>query len=487
MTASAESLLRGGVWLLALAGAALGIANMVALVASDLPGDYVEGVVLAAQTDVLAGRSPYERLAWATPPYRINLYGPAGYRPGAWIAAAVGAEPGSLVPGRMASVAALAAALGAAWTLARRRLGLGRRAAALAVVAPLGMLPVVVFGAQNRVDVIAVACSAWGLVAAAEPVPRRWLAAPLFVLAVFVKPTAIAAVAAVGLWWLWRRQWRAIVVTTLLCLALGSIWLVRLALVTDGAFFESLFRFNALPFAVGGLSSAASRAFAGGVLPVAAALALVLVLRADDDGRLAGLWMLTATAVAIATVGRVGANVNYFVEACVAAGPILALVFERARRSPSGGRGDGLVAASIGLALAGASLVETGPRVVWEHRGRSERETVERRLAVHVGPGDAVLTTEVVSAMRIGAHPWLNDPFIFARLAEAGTWDESRLLEDLRSGRVLWIIAGEDLRADGSSHSNWSAAVRQVASHWFREVDRAGRFRLYRFTPPGEA
>ena len=103
-------------------------------------------------------------------------------------------------------------------------------------------------------------------------------------------------------------------------------------------------------------------------------------------------------------------------------------------------------------------------------------------MAARVGPGDSILTMEIVTAMRIGARPYLNDPAIFACLANAGLWDESRMLSDLENGTVTWVLADEDLGAPKGAHSNWSDAVRATVATHYDLVQLAGdRLRLYQY------
>lgn len=468
------SLLRPTVWILAGFAAAIGIAAMAGLAVADLPGDYVEGVVLAAQEDVRAGRPLYNELNWTAPPYSINLYGPVYYHLGAWTADLLAASPGSLIPGRLLSLASLALALWALWRLQRELMDLDLGSSVLGVILPLGTLPVVVFGAQYRVDVFAIACGLWGLVLAAEGGRRLWLAPVLFVLAVYTKPTAIAAVLALGLWWLLDRRIREIAIVATGCLVLGGLWLAALAWLTDGAFTQSVFGFNALPFSFGGFLAATRQGLGGGLIVVAAGLAAATVLDHRGGERLAGLYLLVALVLALVTVGRMGANFNYFVEASLALGPVVAAAWDRSRRQA------GCWLPGVLAAVLAGSLLWTGPRAIREHRARSERALVEGRLEQLIRPGDTVLTMEIVSAVRLGAHPVSNDPFIFSRLAETGAWDQSQLVGDLRSGAVEWILADEDLTSPRSGHTNWTDAVRDATEHYFQPVTTLGRLHLYR-------
>ena len=470
------------VWAAVVFAAVVGITNMADMVVRDLPGDFVEGVVLAGQQDVLEGRSLYDRDRWSRPPYSINLYGPVYYWLGAAMALVIGTEA-SLIPGRLLTVLSLLFALAATWRLQRQLLGLDRAAALLGVLLPVGLLPVVVFGAQYRVDTFAIACGLWGLVAGASGGRTVYLAPVFFVAAVYTKPTAIVAALALVLWLLVSRRWREVVIVSVGCLLLGGVVLGVLSVMTDGAFVRSVFGFNALPFALGGLIRAAQYGFSGGLLALGAGVAASMLVDRRPAVRLAALYLLLALAFALATVGRVGANFNYFIEPGLMVGPILAVAWQRALRVDD--RRVMRTAAAIGLALISSSLLWTGPRALHEWRGRNLRQATEDAVAARVAPDDTILTMEIVTALRIGAQPYLNDPAIFACLANVGLWDESRLLVDLANGRVLWVFADEDLMAPRGAHSNWSDAVRATVAAGYDLVETPGdRLRLYRYRSP---
>lgn len=474
-----ELILRVALWVVVLLAAAVGIANMADMIVRDLPGDYVEGVVLAGQQDILEGRSLYDRDRWLQPPYSINLYGPVYYSLGASVASVMGGGA-SLIPGRLLTVLSLLLALAASWQLQRRLLGFDRVTALLGVLLPVGLLPVVVFGAQYRVDTFAIACGLWGLVVGASGGRRVYLAPLFFVVAVYTKPTAIAAALALFVWLLFRRRWRDVVIISVGCLMLGGVTLVVLQMLTDGAFVRSVFGFNALPFAVGGLIRAAQYGFSGGLVALGAGVAVSMLTDRSPAARLTAGYMLVALLFALATVGRVGANFNYFIEPGLMVGPVLAFAWHRALRADD--RRVMGTAAAIGLAMLASSLLWTLPRVVHEWRGRDLRQQTEAAVAAQVGEDETILTMEIVTALRIGARPYLNDPAIFASLANVGLWDESRLLSDLQNGTVRWVLADEDLEASRGAHSNWSNAVRETVAAHFEFVQTAGdRLRLYRY------
>ena len=453
-----ERWLGWAVWSAVAAGAALFLLNTADLIWKDLPGDYVEGVVLAAHQTVASGGSAFDRAAWTTEPYRINLYGPVHYQLGAW-ALRLSGRSGSLVPGRVLSLLALALAMAALWRLVRKGLRLPAPASWFGLLLPLGYLPVLVFAPQNRVDTFAVAASLWGLASLAEG--RRWsplLAGAFFVLAVFTKPTAIAAPAAALIWLLSRREWRGAAALSATCGLLGGAWLVALNLATHGGFLAATAFNGAYPFAIGGFVKAVQLALAAAPFPILAGLAVASLVSRDDVERLVAGYFLLALFLALATVGKVGANLNYFIEPGLALAPLAALAWHRHGRTLAG--------ASVAVAAMASLLLVTAPRVAWERRGRIERATVEETLRPILA-GKRVLTMEVVSVLRAKGIPVVNDPCIFAFLPRSGKWDEAALLGDLRDGRVDLVLADADLARPDPVFSNWSPAVRrEVTRSW---------------------
>jgi hypothetical protein len=459
------------------AGALLFAVNAVDQVRRDLPSDYVEGVVLSAQLDVAADRSPFDPGGWAAPPYRIHLYGPVFYELAGRILGAFGA-PASLAPGRLVSLAGLVLALGGGFLLARRLSGPGGGAAVVGLLAPLSYLPLLIFAPQNRVDTLAAGLSICGLAVAVRggrTAPA--LAALLFVLALFTKPTALAAPAALFLAWVWRRR-RETFVLTGAALIFGLSGLAFMQWATGGGFVTAVFGFNgANPFSLGGWFKAVQSALGQPLLMVAAGLAIAGVASSEAEERLASLYALIALTLAIATVGKVGANVNYFVEPALATPPLLALAW---RRSSGELRGLGLA-----LALAAASLLVAAPRVALELRGRGERAQAESELRPILA-GRSVLTMEITSALRAGATPYLNDPSIFACLTAAGRLDERRILADLEGGAIEIVLADADLAEARPVYSNWSPAVRAAVTRNFELTQVLGR-NLFLYRRPGVA
>ena len=470
-----ERALRLAVVLGVVAGAVLFALNAGDMLHRDAPGDYVEGVVLSAQRTVATGGSAFDAAGWAGLPWRINLYGPVHYQVGAW-ALQAGGDLASLLPGRVVSLLAMALALASLWRLMRRGLDLPVGASVVGLLLPLGYLPVLVFAPQNRVDTLAVALGLAGLALAIQP--RRGAAAGaglLFTIAVFTKPTAIAAPAALFLWLLSRRRWRDAALLAATCGVAGGAWLAVLSWTTHGGFLQAIAFNGANPFAVGGFVKAAQLALGAAPVPLLAGLAIGAVTGREGTGRLLSGYYLLALFVALATVGKVGANLNYFIEPGLAMAPLAALAWNAWGRTTAG--------AAVALASLVSMLAWTAPRVGWELKGRTERIAAERRLAPLLA-GKNVLTMEVASVFAARGTPVLNDPCIFAYLARARRWDESGLVAAVRERKVGLVLADADLSVPDPAFSNWSPAVRRAVVETCRPPTVLGP-NLYLYEPAG--
>jgi len=459
----------------ALGGAALFVVNAADMVRREVPGDYVEGVVLSAHRTVAAGGSAFDPAGWAALPWRINLYGPVHYQLGAW-ALQAGGDPSSLRPGRVLSLLAVALALTALWRLMRKGLQLPAGAAFFGLLVPLGYLPVLVFAPQNRVDTLAVAASLAGLALVLEERRGADLAAgAAFVLAVFTKPTAIAAPAVAVLWLLSRRRWKDAAIVSGSCAVLGVVWLALLSASTHGGFLQAIGFNGANPFALGGFVKATEIALAAAPIPLLAGLSVAWLSGPESPRRLLAGYYLLALAIALATVGKVGANLNYFIEPGLALAPLAGLAWHLWGRSVAG--------AAVAVAALVSTLAWSAPRVAWELRGRTERLATERQLAPLMA-GKTVLTMEVSSVFRAGGTPVLNDPCIFAYLARARRWDESGLVAAIREHRIDLILADADLSVPDPPFSNWSPAVRRATTESYR-LSAVHGSNLFLYEPKG--
>lgn len=244
--------------------------------------------------------------------FRASIYGPLYYFLGAlfWEI-----RPNSFLGPRLVSfIAACSIAAGIAFTLYRK----GALGVALLFGGAFFLSPVVItWSLTMKPDTLALALSLAGFCLFSRV--HKWgpfFAAPLFVAAIYVKPTFIAAPAAVALTLLIRDR-RALVLFVAEMTILGAIVLAILELLVfrDQHFLLNFITFNAAPYSMD--------YFTRGLRSLHVSLAAFPLLAIFVKGRawrnnVAFPYYIIALLVAIATVGKLGSDANYFLESWVA-------------------------------------------------------------------------------------------------------------------------------------------------------------------------
>ncbi|MCZ7645757.1 MAG: hypothetical protein M5U26_10805 [Planctomycetota bacterium] len=468
--------------------------------------DYGEGPILAQMRAEARGERVYAPLAEA--PYTVANYPPL-FR---WCARAAAPLTGDyLSAGRLVSACATflsALAVGAlvfahAW---RARAGdepgaaepPGDPTAKLALALVLGaaaglaaLAPTFVFlwGVLLRVDALALAFALSGL-AVAGCFPRRavW-ALPLLLAGLFTKQSALAAPAAVCLALALRERRRGV----LLAAALAGSGLLLYGLgvaLTGGAFHENLVTANRNRFEWSRVAQYAGLLWADQrpILLLGLVSALELLRRqARAPEPLRGLALLYYAAAVLVSfaVGKVGSNVNYFLDllaaSALAAGLLLAELLG-AWAAARGTRASALAGALAALLLAGHAYrnehLELLARLEdeLERRAPEEARLVERLKAA----GGPVLSEDLVLLAQAG-QPVHFQPFEMTQLAAQGLWDPAPLLDEVHAGRFAVVLLKFDLAEEaGWRRERFAPELLATLRARYREAERIGRYVLYR-------
>lgn len=291
---------------------------------------------------------------------------------------AFGVDP--LAAGRVVSLTATAViVMSIGWLVAAE---LARRVSRSAVLVgavtgallPLSLGPVETWFDRMRVDMLAVALAFVGVVfvVRSERQPA-WLALamPAFVLSIYTRQTELAAPASALLVLLFVRP-RAAILTGVGGAVLGLGALAWLEWLTAGGFLRHIITYNINTWTFGFLIYRLRFQASYAVLLVLAVIGLaVLWLRRRDEASPLGadatrynlvvpiisVWLLFSLIMMMATVGKTGSDVNYFIEAmCVCAvgvGLLVGLCWQGVVGSP--GRRD--MALRLGLIFAAVTLV----------------------------------------------------------------------------------------------------------------------------------
>ncbi len=325
--------------------------------------------------------------------------------------------------------------------------------------------PNLIWAARFRADMLALALMAGGLLAV-QLRPRgwgAWVGAGLFALAFFTKQTALAGPLAAALYllllgwqtrrgregrgvslrgaWLWMAGLAALcILPTLLFTALSG-----------GGYWAKLVTYHNLPFSPRTLSSLlAALGENHWPLVILAAAYLVLVIARLRQGYTPTIVApyLIAAALLLPTGGVVGADSNHLLAVClalvVASGQLVGYIMAAIREGVGGSR-PYLAGIAICLALA-LYLLASGQAAGWYgldlRRPSDQQQAQLGRIINNVrqNPGPAFLSDEVGLLVLAGKRPAYDDLFDLTALANAGRWDQSALLQQVRDGKFGIIL-----------------------------------------------
>ncbi len=307
------------------------------------------------------------------------------------------------------------------------------------------------WGPLGRVDMPALFFSAAGLLVfvrtGEEAGPRRYLAFPLFWLAFFTRQNALLAPAAVLLHLFLGGDRRAAVRATLV-FALPLLALFGLlVLVTSGEAWRHLITYT------GGVEYEWPRmveSYGQFVLIASPLLGLIVAGAFLLKGELARggtrlfvvYWLLSL--VALATIAKVGAGQNYFIEPWLAtlvlAGAVLHAL---AARWPDmcAWRWPGMLVAALVASFASPGA-DRLPQAIRNPDGARDMIELDRAVRETAGP----LLSENLSVLALNRKPILLEPFGYMVVTRAGRVRPDRLLFDCERGRFAMIVTEYRLR-----------------------------------------
>jgi hypothetical protein len=423
--------------------------------------DYGEGIVWQQMRWIFTARAygPIDQF-----PAIVFHYPPLYHAATALIAGALGTD--ELATGRAVSLlstvaAGIASAILVSLLLKRRASRGDRRLwGAVACLLAFTYMPVVTWAPFMRVDMLAVALSLFGLVAAFKALERPrliYLASLLFVAAVYTKQTSIAAPAAAFAVLIALRP-RLALQGIAACLVLGLAVLLPLGWLTDGGFYRHIFLYNVNRPDLGRLSWIV---YAAGTQVVYVGLAgFVLVrrllevrskyrgnanARAALRANAADTHLLIAAAYAVIStlmlvlVAKSGSSINYFIEWFFALGLFAAMAPSEAG-STAADKPQLRTFLAVGAVAALALGVVYAPLPRSDYDANSPRARQLAQLSAEIAATDKpVISDDMVLLIRSGREV-LWEPAIFAELASVGDWDERPFVERIRKREFAFFI-----------------------------------------------
>jgi hypothetical protein len=338
--------------------------------------------------------------------------------------------------GRLVSVAAVLASAGLlAWSVHRiagRWYG-GLLAAGLFLTQNLTVL---LWAPVNRVDPLALCFTLLGLVSATSG--RTTLAALPLALAVLTKQTYLAAPLCVVVT-LWPRR-RLVLAFSALFLASVSVCLAVGQWLTDGWLLWHTFVANANPLDFRYFAGMLGLFLQYNALPVVAATAL-FGLSARGPERLWRVYFLVSGLEALATVGKLGASSNYWLELTAATGVLIAILAIRLAEAADAQAlltSTGLASLVLASLLVCVSAYQATVAQALDLHFGSTVPQLEVAPLVAAEPG-AVLTDDPGLALLAGKQIEF-ESVIFTILAAQGVWDETPILDAIHARQFGLVV-----------------------------------------------
>jgi hypothetical protein len=411
-----------------------------------------------------------------------------------------------LVAGRLTSLLSLlGTCLVAGWLVARvlppTRDRFARFIGALTAGTLVFATPIWWWASLMRVDALAIFLSVCGIacfVLARKRPAFGYVAFFLFVAAVYAKQTSLAAPAACAILAFIERPRYALKLLAF-SVSLGLAILLMLQTATDGLFLRHIITYNQNPYYLEGLF-AKLREHAGQIgtpLFFSVVFPVALIYQSRKRGRgvvqtlrrilsrtdfercviVAGLYFLFASTIAAATISKVGAWYNYYLEmdvaACLLSGLFLGWLlrrdsFRHRRRYPA------LQAVALAMFLIYTfgnwamlqRMIATYKNPPWD-----DSPAVVKFLKQLPEP---VYSEDMVVLMQAGKEVPA-EPAIITALARNGTWDESGFVAQIRRGEFHAIVIRNSL------DDKWrfsEAVVSSIHERYYR-ADNIGRFQIY--------
>lgn len=393
--------------------------------------DYEEGNILNAGLRIAHGLNPYpDPHSW---PVVLNPYGPLPYLLTAALTKLFGV---SFFAPRIGSIMCAGLIATFLFFLLRRSaaswpVSLGFAAMFLCNNSARKWMPVC------RVDWLGLALTVAGLVLFLYFPKWRSAAAFLFVAALLVKVSLLAAPAACGLYLLLRREWRALLRFAIV----GSVFAVGGFLITQhwssGHFFFDQFGTHPDAYRLGVyfmFLALVARAFP--LLTALAVLAVGLNLRRKDLSM--PVLYLLASLLGASTIGKAGSNTNHLLELyvalCWSAGYAWRFADSWLRKRE--------FRFACGATLAGVYLSILIPFFLYRPPV-DDPSLCDKTYQFLCSHGNAVLTDNVGALLLTGKPVLVSNPYVFSQLAMHAGWSDAPIVDRIRSKQFDVILLAD--------------------------------------------
>ncbi|HID87462.1 MAG TPA: hypothetical protein EYP55_08820, partial [Anaerolineae bacterium] len=312
-----------------------------------------------------------------------------------------------------------------------------------------------------RVDLVALCFSLAGILVVARWPRERWspfVSAALMTGAAFTRQSYLLAGPLTVAGWLFLQNRKKAWMFALSLVAGTLIPFGGLNALTGGGFFFHTVTANVQGFSLSELIRFFTHLVgtSAPLLAIAVVELMAAVRRQRSASPLPSLFFLGGFLSAL-TIGKVGADINYFLELLAALSLVTGAAVARWRRSSRDSWARPILLALLALQmlwlLQFARFYTHG--VELRIQMRPELEKLERLVEEEAGP---ILADEYMGLLVMNEREVLLRPFHFTQLARQGRWDQSRLVADMRARRFSLILVSDQppLFREALVRSRWT-------------------------------
>lgn len=329
-----------------------------------------------------------------------------------------------------------------------------------------------------RIDMLALALSLAGLylLVGDSISSRRFVAAALLlVAAIYTRQSYALAAPMAAFFWLLSRDWRR---AFILAALVGGVALVLFLIfngITHGGFYYNIVTANINEFGLQRLEYNWDRFREAAILLLyAGGLSIFLIWRWNPLWALAVPYLIGAMASAI-TIGKIGSNVNYLLEACAALSLAAGIVIAWSRKYSPVRVLQPVFLILFAWAMGGMLhifLRDSAPDLQNRRANLSELHWLETLVAETPG---SILADEYMGMLTLQGRPLVIQPFEVTQLAKAGRWNQTAVLDSIQQKEFAAVIIYDQPWAS----ERWTAEMLSKIESFYILADNVAGNKVY--------
>ncbi|HEX7320354.1 MAG TPA: hypothetical protein VF399_08365 [bacterium] len=326
---------------------------------------------------------------------------------------------------------------------------------------------------QVRVDALALFLSIFGIWFALKNINKKimYLSALFFAAALFTKQTYAAAPIAFAVYLFFINRTRGFLFIVMTLLSYSVVFLVFNTL-TAGELYRNNVLYNANPYSfLFAIKMYASLLKTHLILITLSIAYMIFSPVKKHILSFFSIYFIVAALVAL-SIGKIGSNVNYFLELIAAGSIVVGLCANELMENTK----TQLILPA--LLIAQLILFAHLPFITGKTPSKIDRETGQRiSTMIQAAPGDII--SEDAGILILNNRKVLYQPFEFTQLKNQGLWDQSRFVRDIDIQKFSLLILGSDTQGSYDEERFTPEIVAAIANSYMLK-EKIGDWYIYK-------